>query len=160
MPTSAKIAVAQALPITQPTCFFRMVWAPFYKPTPAKLKQATCGEPDLLAPKEVDGLVHVVSWKATHDDDLVEPAAKFCTCVIAVKCLRTALTTAGEAAERGSPARMAALVSCLRDAFLLSDVPEEARLTLLELVELRASGWKLSLVQQLFYVSLNGAAGD
>ncbi|KAL3247065.1 hypothetical protein MRX96_057260 [Rhipicephalus microplus] len=62
-----------------------------------------------------------------------------------VECLRTALTTAGEAAERGAPARMAALVACLRDAFLSSDVPEKARLTLLELLELRASGWKLSL---------------
>ncbi|KAH8028515.1 hypothetical protein HPB51_017641 [Rhipicephalus microplus] len=42
-PTSAKIAVAQALPITQLTCFFLTVWAPFYKPTPGKLKQVTCG---------------------------------------------------------------------------------------------------------------------
>nr|XP_037290829.1 MIF4G domain-containing protein B-like [Rhipicephalus microplus] len=77
-----------------------------------------------------------------------------------VECLRRALTTAGEAAERGAPARMAALVDCLRDAFLSSDVPEEARLTLLELLELRASGWKLSLQQQLYYTSLNDAAED
>nr|XP_037290562.1 MIF4G domain-containing protein A-like [Rhipicephalus microplus] len=77
-----------------------------------------------------------------------------------VECLRRALTTAGEAAERGAPARMAALVDCLRDAFLSSDVPEEARLTLLELLELRASGWKLSLDQQLYYTSLNDAAAD
>ncbi|XP_075730940.1 MIF4G domain-containing protein-like [Rhipicephalus microplus] len=77
-----------------------------------------------------------------------------------VECLRRALTTAGEAAERGAPARMAALVACLRDAFLSSDVPEEARLTLLELIELRASGWKLSLEQQLYYASLSDAAGD
>ncbi|XP_075740238.1 MIF4G domain-containing protein A-like [Rhipicephalus microplus] len=77
-----------------------------------------------------------------------------------VECLRTALTTAGEAAEQGAPARMAALVACMRDAFLSSDVPEKARLTLLELAELRASGWKLSLEQQLFFVNLNDAAGD
>ncbi|XP_075730845.1 MIF4G domain-containing protein A-like [Rhipicephalus microplus] len=77
-----------------------------------------------------------------------------------VECLHRALTTAGEAAERGAPARMAALVACLRDAFLSSDVPEKARLTLLELVELRASGWKLSLEQQLYYTRLNDAAGD
>ncbi|KAL3206185.1 hypothetical protein MRX96_052890, partial [Rhipicephalus microplus] len=219
--------------------------------------------PDLLAPEEVDVLVRVVLWKAIHDDDSAEPAAKFCTRVIRaefdggfvdqllwtcrkwlkrhdvpvqsstflaplepktqknagqkliafvsfmaallsdvpenpgaaslgslhcghmfsmaallcdscrlvmnspqldyeakVECLRRALTTAGEAAERGAPARMAALVDCLRDAFLSSDVVEEARLTLLELLELRASGWKLSLEQQLYYTRLNDAAGD
>ncbi|KAH8036214.1 hypothetical protein HPB51_020449 [Rhipicephalus microplus] len=220
-------------------------------------------EPDLLAPKEVDGLVRAVLWKAIHDDDIAKPAAKFCTRVIKaefdggfidrllwtcrhwfrqldiplprstywapvepktqtntgqkliaivkfiaallsdvpekpgaasmgslhsghifsmaallcdscrlvmnspqldyeakVECLRRALTTAGEAAERGAPARMAALVACLRDAFLSSDVHEEARLTLLELVELHASGWKLSPEQQLYYASLSDAAGD
>ncbi|KAL3218522.1 hypothetical protein MRX96_031516 [Rhipicephalus microplus] len=220
-------------------------------------------EPDLLALKEVDGLVRAVLWKAIHDDDIAEPAAKFCTRVIKaefdggvhrstvvdlpqlvqatrypvaeihfwaplkpktqknagqkliafgnfmaallsdvpensgaasmgslycghifsmaallcdscrlvmnspqldyeakVECLHRALTTAGEAAERGASARMAALVACLRDAFLSSDVPEEARLTLLELIELRASGWKLSLEQQLYYASLSNAAGD
>ncbi|KAL3250453.1 hypothetical protein MRX96_055518 [Rhipicephalus microplus] len=77
-----------------------------------------------------------------------------------VERLRKALTTAGEAAERGAPARMAALVACLRDAFLSSDVPEDDRLTLLELIELRASGWKLSLEQQLSYASLGDAVGD
>lgn len=41
-------------------------------------------EPDLLAPKEVDGLVRIVLRKATHDDDLVEPAAKFCTRLIMI----------------------------------------------------------------------------
>ncbi|KAH7985830.1 hypothetical protein HPB51_026747 [Rhipicephalus microplus] len=77
-----------------------------------------------------------------------------------VECLHRALTTAGEAAERGAPARMAALVACLRDAFLSPDVPGDDRLTLLELIELRASGWKLSPEQQLSYASLNDAAGD
>ncbi|KAH7948633.1 hypothetical protein HPB51_028438 [Rhipicephalus microplus] len=180
-------------------------------------------QPDLLTPEEVDVLVRVVLWKAIHDDDSAEPAAKFCTRVFRaeldggfvdqllwtcrkwlkqhdvpvqsstfwaplepktqknagqkliafvnftavllpdvpenpgaaslgslhsghifsmaallcdscrlvmnspqldyeakVECLRRALTTAGEAAERGAPARMAALVDCLRDAFLSS----------------------------------------
>ncbi|KAH7940392.1 hypothetical protein HPB51_028741 [Rhipicephalus microplus] len=81
-------------------------------------------------------------------------------CEAKVECLRTALPTAGEAAERGAPARMAALMACLRDAFLSPDVPEKARLTLLELAELRASGWKLSLEQQLYYTRLNDAAAD
>ncbi|XP_075730846.1 MIF4G domain-containing protein B-like [Rhipicephalus microplus] len=219
--------------------------------------------PDLLTPVEVDRLVRVVFWKAIHDDDIAEPAARFCVrvvtaeldgvfidwllwtccdwfkqhnvllrrstaivqwepppqqdagnqltalvgfmatllssipgkgtaasvgschpghifCIAAllcdscklvlrspeldhhteVECLRRALTTAGEAAERGAPARMAALVTCLRDAFLSSDIPEDDRLTLLELIELRASGWKLSLEQQLSYASLNDAVGD
>ncbi|KAL1470439.1 hypothetical protein MTO96_040436 [Rhipicephalus appendiculatus] len=58
------------------------------------------------------------------------------------------------------PARMAALVACLRDAFLSSDVPEGNRPALLELIELRASGWKLSLEQQLHYMRLYDAAGD
>ncbi|KAL3218525.1 hypothetical protein MRX96_031519, partial [Rhipicephalus microplus] len=187
--------------------------------------------PDLLTPVEVDRLVRVVFWKAIHDDDSAEPAARFCARVITaeldgvfidrllwtcrvwfkehdvplrrstargtaasvgschsghifciaallcdscklvlrspeldhhtkVECLRRALTTAGEAAERGAPARMAALVDCLRDAFLSPDVPEDDRLTLLELIELRASGWKLSPEQQLSYASLNDAVGD
>ncbi|XP_075740291.1 uncharacterized protein LOC142786469 isoform X1 [Rhipicephalus microplus] len=117
-------------------------------------------DPDLLTPVEVDRLVRVVFWKAIHDDDSAEPAARFCARVITVECLRRALTTAGEAAERGAPARMAALVTCLRDAFLSSDVPEDDRLTLLELMELRASGWKLSPEQQLSYASLDDAVGD
>ncbi|XP_075732042.1 MIF4G domain-containing protein B-like [Rhipicephalus microplus] len=220
-------------------------------------------DPDLLTPVEVDRLVRVVFWKAIHDDDSAEPAAKFCARVITaeldgvfidrllwtcrvwfkehdvplrrstaraqwkpppqqeavnqltalvvfmavllssipgkgtaayvgschsghifciaallcdscklvlrspeldhhtkVECLRRALTTAGEAAERGAPARMAALVDCLRDAFLSPDVPEDDRLTLLELIELRASGWKLSPEQQISYASLNDAVGD
>ncbi|KAL3252831.1 hypothetical protein MRX96_054742 [Rhipicephalus microplus] len=77
-----------------------------------------------------------------------------------VECLRRALTTAGEAAERGAPACLAALVACLQDAFLSSDVPKDDRLTLLELIELRASGWKLSREQQLSYASLGDAVGD
>ncbi|KAL3186629.1 hypothetical protein MRX96_001971 [Rhipicephalus microplus] len=64
------------------------------------------------------------------------------------------------AAEQGAPARMVALVACLRDALLSSDVPENDRLTLLEPIKLHASGWKLCLEQQLSYASLDDAAGD
>ncbi|KAL3252919.1 hypothetical protein MRX96_054727 [Rhipicephalus microplus] len=39
-------------------------------------------KPDLLTPVEVDRLVRVVFWKATHDDDSAEPAARFCAHVI------------------------------------------------------------------------------
>ncbi|KAL3250448.1 hypothetical protein MRX96_055513 [Rhipicephalus microplus] len=138
-------------------------------------------DPDLLTPEEVDRLVRVVFWKAIHDDDSAEPAARFCARVITpfcaipaslslrspeldhhtkVECLRRALTTAGEAAERGAPARMVALVACLRDAFLSPDVPEDDRLTLLELIEMRASRWKLSREQQLSYASVGDAVGD
>lgn len=77
-----------------------------------------------------------------------------------VECLHNALTTAGEAAERGAPTRMVALVACLRDAFLSPDASEENRLTLLELIELRASGWKLSLEQQLHYTRLSDGAAE
>ncbi|KAL1470872.1 hypothetical protein MTO96_040236 [Rhipicephalus appendiculatus] len=72
-----------------------------------------------------------------------------------VECLHRALTTAGEAA-----ARACGRAICSRDAFLSSDGPEENRVALLELVELRASGWKLSLEQKLHYMRLNDAAGD
>ncbi|KAH8036221.1 hypothetical protein HPB51_020892 [Rhipicephalus microplus] len=39
-------------------------------------------DPDLLTPVEVDRLVRVVFWKAIHDDDIAEPAARFCARVI------------------------------------------------------------------------------
>ncbi|KAL3205985.1 hypothetical protein MRX96_052900, partial [Rhipicephalus microplus] len=41
-------------------------------------------KPDLLAPKEADGLVRVLLQKAIRHDDMAEAAAKFCTRVIRV----------------------------------------------------------------------------
>ncbi|XP_049515222.1 CBP80/20-dependent translation initiation factor isoform X2 [Dermacentor silvarum] len=76
-----------------------------------------------------------------------------------IECLRSALKTAGKTAERAAPARMAALVACLRDEFLTPDASAETRLTLLELIELRASGWKFSAQQQLYYAAHSGVFG-
>ncbi|XP_070381165.1 MIF4G domain-containing protein B-like [Dermacentor albipictus] len=75
-----------------------------------------------------------------------------------IECIRSALKTAGMTAERAAPARMAALVACLRDEFLTPDASAETRQTLLELLELHASGWKFSAQQQLYYAAHSGVA--
>lgn len=68
-----------------------------------------------------------------------------------MECLRSVLTIAGRAVERDAPQRMAALVGQLRHAFVQPGLSAQARKTLLELIELHASGWQLNLAQQLYY---------
>ncbi|XP_075527338.1 MIF4G domain-containing protein B-like isoform X1 [Dermacentor variabilis] len=75
-----------------------------------------------------------------------------------IECIRSALKTAGMTAERAAPARMAALVACMRDEFSTPDASAETRLALLELLELHASGWKFSAQQQLYYAAHSGVA--
>lgn len=77
-----------------------------------------------------------------------------------VECLHSALMKAGQTADRGAPARMKTLVACLRDALLTLDMSEDNHLMLLELVELRASGWKWSPQQERYYSARNDTAGD
>lgn len=68
-----------------------------------------------------------------------------------MECLRSVLTIAGKAVERDAPQRMATLVGRLREAFVQPGLSAQARKTLLELIELHASGWQLNLAQQLYY---------
>lgn len=68
-----------------------------------------------------------------------------------MECLRSVLTIAGRAVERDAPQRMASLVGRLREAFVQPGLSAQARKTLLELLELHASGWQLNLAQQLYY---------
>ncbi|KAK8772238.1 MIF4G domain-containing protein-like [Amblyomma americanum] len=68
-----------------------------------------------------------------------------------MECLRSVLTIAGEGIERCAPQRMETLVQRLREAFLLPDLSAQARKTLLEVIELRASGWQFNLAQELYH---------
>ncbi|KAH8028358.1 hypothetical protein HPB51_016181 [Rhipicephalus microplus] len=68
-----------------------------------------------------------------------------------MECLRSVLTIAGRAVERDAPQRMAILVGRLREAFVQPGLSAQTRKTLLELLELHASGWQLNLAQQLYY---------
>ncbi|XP_070388600.1 MIF4G domain-containing protein B-like [Dermacentor albipictus] len=69
-----------------------------------------------------------------------------------MECLRSAVTAAGKAMERVAPHVMYALMARLRDAFLEPGTSARSRKVLLELIELRASGWQLkSAAQQMYY---------
>lgn len=67
-----------------------------------------------------------------------------------IECLRSTLTTAGKYLEQDSKEKMDKLCFMMKDAFLT--VPQEPfRKTLLELIELRASNWEMSLPQTIYY---------
>ncbi|XP_075538665.1 uncharacterized protein LOC142573048 [Dermacentor variabilis] len=69
-----------------------------------------------------------------------------------MECLRSVVTAAGKAMERVAPHVMCALMARLRDAFLEPGTSARSRKVLLELIELRASGWQLrSAAQQMYY---------
>ncbi|XP_054931832.1 MIF4G domain-containing protein-like isoform X2 [Dermacentor andersoni] len=69
-----------------------------------------------------------------------------------MECLRSAVTAAGKAMERVAPHVTCALMARLRDAFLEPGTSARSRKVLLELIELRASGWQLrSAAQQMYY---------
>ncbi|XP_049522856.1 uncharacterized protein LOC125945232 [Dermacentor silvarum] len=75
-----------------------------------------------------------------------------------LECLHFALKTAGRGAERAAPLRVSELAKCLRDRFLAEQCPPEARMALLELLELRASGWKMEEPQERYYTEDAGGA--
>lgn len=68
-----------------------------------------------------------------------------------MECMCRTLHRAGEVAEKAAPMRMGALVSRLLTEFMHGDVSVLARLILLELLELRASGWEFEAAQHLYY---------
>ncbi|XP_072145111.1 uncharacterized protein [Dermacentor andersoni] len=68
-----------------------------------------------------------------------------------MECLRWVLTAAGSAMEATVPWLMTMLTGRMRSAFMQSGVSAKARYTLLELIELRASGWQPNAAQVQYY---------
>ncbi|NP_001279085.1 MIF4G domain-containing protein B [Callorhinchus milii] len=71
-----------------------------------------------------------------------------------VDCLVLQLHRIGEQLERMNVPRMDELFCLLRDGFLLQERPSSlSRLLLLEIIEFRAGGWKMSDMGQKYYYS-------
>ncbi|GIX81620.1 MIF4G domain-containing protein [Caerostris darwini] len=65
--------------------------------------------------------------------------------------LRKMLSSVGKQLEADCAQRMQQMVINLRDAFINPSINAQIRKTLLELIELHASGWQLDLPQTLYY---------
>ncbi|GFS41867.1 MIF4G domain-containing protein [Nephila pilipes] len=65
--------------------------------------------------------------------------------------LRKMLSSVGKQLEADCSQRMQLLVINLRDAFINPSINAQIRKTLLELIELHASGWQLDLPQTMYY---------
>jgi len=50
-----------------------------------------------------------------------------------------------------APGQMSLIVNCLREAFLMSNIPAQARKTLLQLIELQSAGWQLPAEAVMYY---------
>lgn len=68
-----------------------------------------------------------------------------------IECLRSVVTVAGQTMQRVAPHLMCALMGRLHDAYLEPSIPPRMRMVLLELIELRASGWQLKTSTQMYY---------
>ncbi|KAF8777041.1 MIF4G domain-containing protein A-like isoform X2 [Argiope bruennichi] len=68
-----------------------------------------------------------------------------------ITILRKMLSSVGKQLEADCSQRMEQLVINLRDAFIYPSINAQIRKTLLELIELHASGWQLDLPQTLYY---------
>ncbi|XP_077512019.1 MIF4G domain-containing protein-like [Amblyomma americanum] len=77
-----------------------------------------------------------------------------------VECLRTALTVAGKDMEREAPEEVQALFSTMRKAFVRPALSASTCLALLELLELRASGWHLTKAQKEYYDTRASTVAD
>ncbi|XP_075559064.1 uncharacterized protein LOC142590619 isoform X1 [Dermacentor variabilis] len=75
-----------------------------------------------------------------------------------IQCLRSVFMTAGKSIQRADAQLSAALAKCLRDSFTDSNRSADVRQALLELIEFRASGWKLGAAQQRYYCAHDGGA--
>ncbi|XP_072146250.1 uncharacterized protein [Dermacentor andersoni] len=75
-----------------------------------------------------------------------------------IQCLRSVFMTAGKSVQRADAQLSAALAKCLRDSFMDSSRSADVRQALLELIEFRASGWKLGAAQQRYYCAHDGGA--
>ncbi|XP_054924197.1 MIF4G domain-containing protein-like [Dermacentor andersoni] len=68
-----------------------------------------------------------------------------------MECLRWVLTVAGRDVQSTNAWLMVTLIRRMRNAFAQSDASTMARHTLLELIELHASGWQLNAAQLQYY---------
>jgi len=50
-----------------------------------------------------------------------------------------------------APGQMTLIVNCLREAFLMSEAPQQVRKTLLQLLELQSAGWQLPAEAVMYY---------
>ncbi|CAL1297703.1 unnamed protein product [Larinioides sclopetarius] len=80
---------------------------------------------------------------------ILKPPSLNCEGEIAI--LRKMLSSVGKQLEADCSQRMEQLVINLRDAFIYPSINAQIRKTLLELIELHASGWQLDLPQTLYY---------
>lgn len=67
-----------------------------------------------------------------------------------MECLLWVLTVAGRDVQSATPWLMVRLIRRMRDAFVQSDASAMARHTLLQLIELHASGWQLNAEQRQY----------
>ncbi|XP_037571837.1 MIF4G domain-containing protein B-like [Dermacentor silvarum] len=75
-----------------------------------------------------------------------------------MQCLRVVFMTAGKSIQRAAPYLSKSLATCLRNSFMDSNRSAGVRQALLELIEFRASGWKLGAAQQLYYSAHDSGA--
>jgi len=68
-----------------------------------------------------------------------------------IETLFVVLTHIGKDLEIETPGRMSLLVTCLREAFLTSQLNKQIGKTLLQLIELRAAGWNLPAQAVMYY---------
>jgi len=68
-----------------------------------------------------------------------------------VECLFLVLTHIGRDLLVEAPGQMTLILSCLREAFLMADAPQQVRKTLLQLIELQAAGWQLPAESVMYY---------
>jgi len=50
-----------------------------------------------------------------------------------------------------APGQMSLIINCLREAFLMSEAPQQVRKTLLQLLELQSAGWQLPAEAVMYY---------
>jgi len=67
------------------------------------------------------------------------------------ECLFLVLTHIGRDLMVEAPGQMTLILSCLREAFLMADAPQQVRKTLLQLIELQAAGWQLPAESVMYY---------
>merc|ERR1712106_1043750 len=67
------------------------------------------------------------------------------------ECLFLVPTHIGRDLMVEAPGQMTLILSCLREAFLMADAPQQVRKTLLQLIELQAAGWQLPAESVMYY---------
>lgn len=71
--------------------------------------------------------------------------------VAETECLRSAMTASGRAMQNVQPQLTSMLMKRVRDAFFEPAISIRTKKILEELIELRSSGWQMSLSQQTYY---------